>query len=148
MRKRETAEIGAFKYEVTQLNATDGADGILKVQKIMAAANGDMDQALGAMSQEDLRYFTKLFTNSTRLISTKHNDETGEDKLVAVPLSSVFDNHFAGEMLFDMLQWLAFCMALNFGFFFKRLTADGALIKVIVEKALSNAPQTGQSGES
>lgn len=148
MRKKEVVEIGSFKYEVLQLNTTEASDGLLKVQKLMAEAQGDLDKAVGMMSPEDFRFFQKAFANQTRLITTKTDEETGLSKTTAVPLAGVFENHFAGDMLFDMLQWLTFCLVFNFGFFFKRLTADGGLIKTMVEKALStsNAPPTGESG--
>src|SRR5690349_11713752 len=100
MKKRETKVIGECRYEITQCGAIDGAEGLLRLKKLGADTGGDVDKLINKMSAEDLRYFCDLFSKNTRLIKIVNG------KPIASELVNDFDDHFAGEGYYDMVQWL------------------------------------------
>lgn len=71
----------------------------------------ELNHALRELPAEDLAYFTSTFAKYTEVV-------LGPNK--APTLSDIFDDHFAGKYL-ELLNWLKFCVELNFEDFFTML---------------------------
>ena len=72
-----------------------------------------------SMRDEDLDALCEAFEETTQLVYKS----TG-GAAVRAPLKGQFDDHFAGRMV-PMVQWLAFCVRVNFGNFFDYWKKDG-----------------------
>jgi hypothetical protein len=120
MRRTETLKTADFAYECTQLGALEGRTALLRAQKIAVQGVNGLDAMVNAMTPNDLDYFCSIFSKQTRVIMPD-----GKRPL----LDSIFDLHFAGDMAFEMVEWLAFCLGLNFGVFFQKIQNQGEKIK-------------------
>lgn len=129
---RESGMIDGFTYKVTQLGAKEGrrvfarlvstlggAVGAL-AKEVMNASEGKqeggVDAAQGVASfadritPETLDFFCDTFSTYT-LICHGATEQ---------PMAREFDDHFAGRYA-QMVQWLIFCIEVNFGSFLKGL---------------------------
>lgn len=122
MLETKAKEIDGVMYEVTQLDALKGRRVFVRFAKIVApvlttlkTAKGDEEQLLAgvlaqlftSVSEDDVDFFCDAFAPSTRLLKDGKKPR----------LSDAFAFHFAGNYA-ALLQWLAFCVEVNFGSFF------------------------------
>ncbi len=123
--------IGASQYEVTLLPAKKGAKVLAKLPKLQGIVSG-------GISDEDLDFLCDTFAATTQVLQASAKG--------VMPLKDVFDLHFSGKYS-EMLQWVAFCVEVNFKDFFPAGLGDmvaGALTKV--SESLSQKASTGLSG--
>jgi hypothetical protein len=131
MLKRETKTIGEHEYAVTQLDAVKGRRVATRIAKILApvvgagsAETGDMAKALQAlvagMTEEDVDSLCDVFAASTDV------QIPGEKR--SPKLSAIFALHFAGRYD-EMVEWLLFCIEVNFSSFFARAGLKRASIE-------------------
>lgn len=125
MLEAQTRDIGKHTYTVTPLDAIKGRRAFVRLANaaapVLSRASSPEDLVgtlLSALSEKDVDHFCDLFG----LTSTVTGGDYGE----RTPLltNNTFMNHFAGNYL-DLLEWLAFCVEVNFGSFF---TGIGALV--------------------
>ena len=136
--KTESKIIGGLEYKVSQLGAIKGRTAFLRLVKALGPVVGGLVDPKGAPRQSldladmfgklaltdaDLTYFCDIFSEKTFVVKGSQMPR----------LDNVFDDHFAGRYL-DMVQWLAFCVQVNFADFF-----GGALIAA-VDPASPSAP--------
>jgi len=111
------------KFDCTQLGAWEGSKALIRAQKIAVSGVNGLDALIEAMTDADLEYFQKAFAKSTFVTYT--NDK---EQRVKKNLNDVFDVFFSGH-LFEMTQWLVFCLGHNFGNFFLQIQSRGELVK-------------------
>ena len=131
MLKSETREIGGRKFNVTQLGTGDGLRIFFKLGKLVGPSVGALikqwqgksidKHALGAALTElveklewaDFKELVALCAKSTAEIVTNDDGETRR-----IDLSKTIETvAFAGDYL-SLMQWLGFCLELNFSSFF------------------------------
>jgi hypothetical protein len=125
MFKTEEKKIGDCTYRVSQVGAIAGRAAFLKLVKAAGPLLGGMvdkkgkvsgDFDLGSMfekvnlTESDLTYFCDLFSEKTFVVLP-------DGKTPRLDAPGFFDSHFAGRYL-EMVQWLAFCVGVNFAGFF------------------------------
>ncbi len=131
MFKTDSKTIGGLEYRVSQLGAVKGRAVFLRIVKLVGPAiasvvkGGKIDMKnvdLGdlfkrvELTEEDLTFFCDAFAEKTFVVLP--------DKK-APRLDHVFDAHFAGKYG-DMMQWLVFCVSVNFADFFVAAELDAA----------------------
>jgi hypothetical protein len=107
MREVKSKQINDCSYEVTQLGAIKGRSLLTRLARILGAGGGDMAKSLGMITEEDMSYICDSFSEVTVV---KQPDGK------APYLKNIFDMHFAGKYD-EMIQWLMFCLEINFGSF-------------------------------
>lgn len=124
---KESSVIDGFTYKVTQLGAKEGRRVFARLVSTLGGAVGALakevtgegngaDAAQGVASfadritPETLDFFCDVFAPYTLVCN-------GPSEL---PMSKEFDDHFAGRYA-QMVQWLVFCIEVNFGSFLKGL---------------------------
>lgn len=113
MIESKTKVIDGLKYTVTQLGAKKGMRALTRLARLLgpAFASGDQTEAMAGLfsrlTEDDVEYFCDTFAPLT----------TVEQDGKAPQLSSIFEIHFTGNYS-SMLQWLLFCIEVNFGDFF------------------------------
>lgn len=119
-------QIGANLYQVTQLDAIRGRGVFTRFVKLIAPVFGElaekgaektgMAKALAALASnitaEDMNFFCDSFAPTTCLVTTGDDGKTRRPNL-----KEHFGLHFASNYA-EMLQWLYFCLEVNFGSFF------------------------------
>ena len=125
MRETQTKVIGGVPYTVRQLGAITGRKVLARGPNMRNLDDATMD------------FICDAFAQSTTIPLAI---EASKASSVAIKLSDVFDDHFAGKYA-DMMTWLAFCMELNFGDVFTKPEDPG--------KERSDSPETsaGKSGD-
>lgn len=125
--EKVTKVIGETEYEVTQLDAIRGRKVMVRLAKAFApvlaggkSADGlaRLGEALANISDDDVDFLCDTFAPSTSVISTD-----AQGRRVAPQLSKIFGLHFAGKYD-ELIQWLYFCLEVNFGSFVKRLQSQ------------------------
>jgi hypothetical protein len=132
MLKIESKTIGGHEYKVRQLVATKGRLVLLTLARIIgpaaALAAGAketgkeeafakvIEALLANLTPEDFTSLCNTFAESTDVVIS---DEKGRRE---PKLSNVFDLHFAGNYQ-EMIDWLVFCVEVNFASFFDGLKA-------------------------
>lgn len=131
MRANKTKKIGNHTYEVTQLGAVEGRRVLAKLGQLMGgvvgslAAGGKADPVKAfqsfteALSPESMDYFCDTFTKFTQV-------HRADGKVLF--LKDVFDDHFADNYA-EMVEWLVFCLEVNFASFFGGLGGLGGLLR-------------------
>ena len=118
-REPKNTTINGTFYEVMPLGALKGRSVFVRLLKMFGPLfAGDIAAGLDHLSEDDFNYLCDVFAEYT-------NVRINEKQMPV--LKDVFDGHFSGKYL-DMLQWLAFCVQVNFGDFYKGLgkVADSA----------------------
>ncbi len=129
--RKQTKEIDGVTYEVTPLPFGVGQKTLMRTIKIMSPIMSAMmkggTQAQGvalalealpiALSDADVTYFGETFGKASRY-------QDG-DKWVPL-LSSTQELHFAGRYL-AFMQWITFCLEVNFKSFFSSMKDGGGL---------------------
>jgi hypothetical protein len=115
------------------LGAVEGRGALLRAQKIAVKGVHGLDAMIDAMTSADLDYFCTIFAKATRV-------QIAEKRPI---LADVFDVHFAGHY-FEMVQWLSFCLGLNFGPFFSQVQAQGEKIKQAAMLGAGQSEDTAQ----
>jgi hypothetical protein len=119
----KTKSIGAHDYTVEPHGAIKGRAILLRLAKVVGPALsgvtkdnwGDkLSQLFGNLSEDDLTFFCNEFAAKT-MVSTPDGGQ--------LLLSKVFDVHFQDAYL-ELLQWLGFCVEVNFGGFFRGAAAQ------------------------
>ncbi len=144
MRETKSRVIDGVTYEVTQLGAKVGRLVLNRLAKVIGAA-ADSDTPVAdftrALTDEDLTYLCDTFAAMTTC-------EIPEAPGAKPGLAGVFDMHFAAR--YDaMLQWLWFCVEVNFASFLERVGLSTEKFQAGLAKANpSNSPKgpTGLSG--
>ncbi len=117
--------IGATEYVVRQLPATKGRLVLLRLAKALgpvaasisatkdkhSAMAESLEKAISSVTDDDFTFLCNTFADSTDVTI---NDDKGRR---SPKLATIFDLHFAGNYL-EMVQWLVFCVEVNFGSFF------------------------------
>lgn len=141
LRKTETRVIDGCSYEVTQLGAISGSRVFIRVLKLLGplfAGGGKLDlgRVFENLNETDFEYLCNAFKPVTMV--------TGQGEL-----QGIFDIHFTGRYL-AMMQWLWFCLELNYGDFLKGSSLTGALKAVgpTASASSSAATPTGSPGVS
>lgn len=146
--KVESKQIGKFAYKATQLDAVTGRRAFHRLVRAIGPAWAAMTHGgeeryekaltklLQDMSEADLDFFCDTFAAVTEVSGGSYGKR-------APQLDTVFLTHFAGEY-FDMVQWLVFCMKLNFASFFAGAAA--LLASKAPSDSTSPTEQTGSSG--
>jgi hypothetical protein len=131
MRVTKTLKTERFEYECTQLGAFEGRGALLRAQKIAVKGVNGLDAMIDAMSTQDLDFFCSIFGACSRV-----SLDNGKKPFV----KDVFDSHFAGEY-FEMVEWLAFNLGLNFGPFFLAIQTKGERIRAATKAAQEPQPE-------
>jgi hypothetical protein len=155
-RERVEKTIGDCTYFVRPLDAVEGSRMLARIHKLLLPALGSVEGLedvkigkvladLGAsVAISDLDYLRDTFARTTEVRIPPDNRE---------PLLSdeLKNGHFAGE--YDlMLEWLTFCLEVNFGSFFRglkgRIGSALARGKKVPSSSTSPTPSTGASDGS
>ena len=142
MRVSSSRAIGDITYTVTQLGAKQGRLVLARIARIVGAAAESatpMAAFTQALSDDDF-----VFLCDTFAAMTTYHTSTEPSKEPA--LAPVFDLHFAGKYA-EMLQWLWFCVEVNFASFFDESNLR-ALQAMVVSQSTSPKAPTGPSGVS
>jgi len=107
MREVKSKTIKDCTYEVTQLGAIKVRSLLTRLARILGSGGGDMAKSLGLITEEDMTYVCDAFAELTVV-----HQPDGK----APYLKNCFDLHFAGKYD-EMIQWLMFCLEINFGSF-------------------------------
>ncbi len=116
MLETKSKAIGDNTYKVTQLGAGKGRKVLVRLLKVCGpafalAASGDTTEALGKLAadldEETADYLCETFAARTEV-------ELSNGK--SVDLASIMELHFAGNYG-EMLEWLGFCVQLNYASF-------------------------------
>ncbi len=140
MRETKTQNIGAFQYSVTQLGATASRKVFVRLAKLFGAGATGKDPIaaiLAALNDEDIDFLCDQFSKMTNVkLDEKHSPL----------LASIFEEHFAGN-IWDMLQWLGFCLEVNYGSFLGELGITPDKLTLLGSKAesLLNLQKTSTS---
>lgn len=150
-RTNKSKKIGNHGYEVTQLGGKEGRRVFAKVTQLIGAsvaaiagAGGKPDPVkafetfASQVTPDNMDYFCDTFAKLTQV------HYPGGKVLL---LSDIFDDHFA-DNYGEMIEWLTFCLEVNFASF---LGGAGGLGALLQEKGMgmfgSTSPKesTGQS---
>lgn len=134
--------IGDTIYKVSQLGGVSSSRTFVRLAKFVAATSGgNLEKLFSVLTEEDVTYFCELFSAQTLI------QKIGSKSAARLSDEGVFDMHFAGDKIGQMIEWLKFCILLNFGSAFRGLV--GAAERG-AEKAAesSSTPQTGSTGSS
>lgn len=121
---KETS-IGEFRYLVRQLPGRQSARVLTRLVKVF----GPMMEQIG--KQEGWKALAALVTNLTVEDTDYFIDAFAPMTEVILPsgkspvLNGIFDVHFQGRAK-DMVEWLAFCLKVNYSDFFGVLGVGGA----------------------
>lgn len=152
--------IGDHVYRVTLHGTKAGLKLLVRVTKILGPGAGSfigglgrdaigLDGALANGAAEALHDFAARL-NETEVLGIA--DEFARQTVVVVDseteprLCDIFDDHFAGR--YDLLlQWLGFCLEVNYGSFFVARSGVGPLQKLwkLISALPSRATSTGSS---
>lgn len=131
MLKSETREIGGRKFAVTQLGTEEGLRIFFKIGKLIGPSIAELlrewqgqtitKATLGAALAElcnklEYRDFLELVTLCAKCTSELVTDQDGSVRRVGLE-KTISTVAFAGDYL-SLLQWLGFCLELNFASFF------------------------------
>jgi hypothetical protein len=113
----KTKTIGEYEYIVTPLPSEESTEVLRRLSGVLGngvsklAGDSDGIAAIGGLfssiTKEDKDYLLSVFVKQTWV-------KQGDRKL---PLESCFNEHFRGFMD-EQMQWVTFCMELNFTSFF------------------------------
>lgn len=115
LRQTKSKVICDTEYEVTQLGAIKGTKVFTRVLRLMGPAFLDKSPGkfFDSLKEEDVEYLCQTFSPLTLV--------KGQGQL-----DGIFDVHFAGR--YDALvQWLVFCLQVNFGSFLEGKGLGAAL---------------------
>jgi len=129
--------IGDEVYSTWPMAAGKGREALLRLIGIVsplagkAISGGSKLEAFGSMLQalpsvlgaDDVKYFCETFGPYSRVIK--------DGKAIPLVLATQ-DEHFAGRYT-EMTEWLAFCIEVNFGPFFRGLIAKGGNAESIMK---------------
>lgn len=117
--KIESRSIGAHDYTVQTHGALKGRGILLRIVKVAGTSLSGLQntadlgngiaKVLQALSEEDFTFLCDEFARKTTVKAA--------DGAADIKLEKVFEVHFACNY-FEMCQWLAFCIEVNFGGFF------------------------------
>lgn len=136
MRKTESRQIGNFRYDVTQLGAIEGRAVLARLIRLFGGlvgamgAEGKVDLTKGfsnlaeGITEEQMTFFCDTFAKWTQVYA---NGKT-------LILKDIFDEHFVGEYG-AMIEWLGFCLEVNFASFLDGSKGIAALFGRKVEVA-------------
>lgn len=147
MIQAKTLQIGDTHYKVSQLGGVSASLAFVRLAKLVATmGRGDMDAKLanlfGALKEEDVTHFCQLFSAQTEIRSAS-------GKPVRLSDDGVFDMHFAGDKLGEMLQWLKFCIMINFGSAFRGLVSAVAREpEKVAANGSPSSPRSDSTGSS
>ena len=109
----KSKEIGSHTYHVRQLGAKQGRAALTKLLNLAGNAFGGNPAAFfTSLSEQDLEYFCRVFGENTEV-------ELALDRRIPLFLQQQED-HFAGQFG-EMLEWLVFCVEINFSSFLDAL---------------------------
>ena len=118
MKEAQSRDIEGTRYTVTPLGAKQGLAVMSRLSKMIAGAAKHSETkeaaiagALEAISADDLTFLCDVFAKLTTFAN-------GEKEPL---LSTFFDDHFSGEYG-RLLQWLGFCLEVNFSSLFLSLS--------------------------
>ncbi len=130
-RANKTKTIGTSTYEVTQLGAIEGRRVFARLAQVMGgmvgalAAGGKPNPVdafksfAEAMTPEVMDFFCDTFSKVTQV-------HKGGGKVLF--LKDIFDDHFA-DNYGEMIEWLTFCLEVNFASFLGGVGGLGALLR-------------------
>ena len=141
--------IGGCTYRVRALGGLTGRSVGLRLFRLAGSAFSAGTKDLGAvfaklamsLGDDDLTYFCDVFATHTQII------KAGVKAAPTLDMPGIFDLHFAGNYL-DMVNWLRFCVEVNFGSVFSGLAsvARDSQEKTAVGSSESQPVVTGTSG--
>jgi hypothetical protein len=138
-RETKSKQIGSHRYEVTQLGAIEGRAVLAHLMQLFGgmvsgiAGGGKPDMVSGftalasSITPDRLTFFCDTFSPWTQV-------HKGPNKVQV--LKDIFDDHFAANYA-EMMQWLAFCLEVNFASF---LGESGALAGFLRVAGSSDSP--------
>lgn len=154
--------IGSHVYRVTMLGSKAGLSMLVRLTKLAGPGLGSFVLGVGRSSEVDSAIASgvgeALHDLAARLREDEVSSIVNEFALHTVVgltaelqprLSDIFDDHFAGR--YDLLlQWVRFCMEVNFSSFTAGASGGGSLGRLWkMLQALSSQPtSTGTSTES
>ena len=137
--KSETRDIGGHKLVVTQLATGEGLRLFFKLAKLVGPSVGTLirewqgksiqretvgkalTELINKLEWGEFNDFVQTFARNTKLIVAHVNEKTGDSEERRVSLEQTIGNvAFAGDYL-ALVQWLGFCLELNFASFFAGL---------------------------
>lgn len=105
-RESRTLELNGTTYVVTLLGGKKATEVCGRMLDMISKWSSKEDATKELLSK-DFLYFVDLFAAHTSVtMGTK-----------SPRLADVYDVHFAGDRMGDMMQWLVFCLLENFGGF-------------------------------
>lgn len=129
--EKQSKTIGEFTYDVTSLGAKVGNRVLMKLAKsvgpafLLAAGGGAKgidvgraSEAIREMNEDDFEWIVQQF-------ATKTDVTLADGRSPSLGNPAMFDMHFAG-LYAEELQWLEFCIEVNFGPFFLALKQKAA----------------------
>jgi hypothetical protein len=150
--KVEEKRIGAHTYKVTQLDAVTGRRTFFRLTKAAGPAMArlytggkPLDERISTALQELLQNLTEADVDHFCDTFAAVTEVSGGQYSKAAPqLDSVFITHFAGDYM-AMVQWLGFCVQINFRSFFEQ--AALGLANLAASASTSPTAPTGSSGD-
>lgn len=142
-RTNKTKQIGGHGYEVTQLGAIEGRRVFARLAQVMggmvgALAAGGKPNPVDAfrsfaesMTPEVMDFFCDTFSKVTQV-------HRPDGKVLF--LKDVFDDHFA-DNYGELVEWLAFCLEVNFASFLGGTGGLGALLRKGMDTSGSKSPK-------
>lgn len=135
MLKSETREIGGKRYAVTQFGTQEGLQIFFWLGKLagpsiaalvkqwqgksisQATVGAALVELANGLQWADFNRLVQACAKCTKQVITKV-DEHGATETVSLPLEKTIDTvAFAGDYL-SLVQWLGFCLEVNFASFF------------------------------
>jgi hypothetical protein len=129
LRQTKVRQIGDTTYEITQLGALAGSKIFMKVLKSAYQAKSSSEM-LANMAPEDFDALIAAFGPMTNVVGKG-------------PLDKIFDFHFVGRYD-EMLQWISFCIDLNFA----RPSPKAPSATAGIPTQAPQQPETVQTGSS
>lgn len=145
LRKTESKVIGGITFEVTQLGALKASKVFFRLLKVLgpAFASKDIGKLFSLVTEDDLDYFINAFSETTFVKGAP------QASMKNGPLNQTFDFVFVGAMK-DMMEWLLFCIQLNFSDFLKggAATSTAAGIGQVLDQLSGSTSPTSATGSS
>jgi hypothetical protein len=146
-RQVKSTTIDGFTYHVKQVGMHTGGEFLFRVGRPLVAAIDGVDglaSALMALPPSEFKWALQVLIDSTTVDIV---DKEGDGRTTSVALSTLYDEHFAGDGLKSWGKWVKFAVEANFGAFL-----GDALAAMQRQKAPSPSgsppASTGSAGDS
>lgn len=125
----QTIKIGEFRYDVTPFHAKKATKVLAELAKLLGRTIGSfadggvraidvIGDALANIDPDKIQWVLDQLAETTTV--------TGPDG-AGYALEKIYDKHFAGERLADLLEWAKFALEVNYTRFFEEIAKRNLL---------------------